>query len=278
SSPVRAQAATSARTRMTTPRDRGWRAILGPLYTLLLLWLIGAGLRTTVLAVPPLIPQLHESLQLSHTDIGMLAGLPPLLFACAAIPGSILIARFGIMRMLVCGLLLTAITAALRGLSPNTLTLFATTFAMGASIAIMQPAVPPIVRKWQPHRMGFATAIYANGMQFGETLSASLTLPIVMPLTDGSWRLSLAFWSLPVLLAGVLVLLRARNDPRPATTATTAVRQRWWPDWKDPLTWQLGLLVGAASCLFFGTHAFLPDLLSRSGRTDLISGSLAALT
>lgn len=264
-------------------KSAGWRALLGPLYTLLLLWLIGAGLRITVLAIPPLIPLLHESMPLSQTNIGMLAGLPPLLFACAAIPGSLLIARFGVMRMLICGLLLTAVTAALRSLSPNVMVLFATTFAMGASIAIMQPAVPPIVRQWQPHRMGFATAIYANGMQFGETLSASLTLPLIVPLTGGSWRLSLAFWSLPVLVAAVLVLLRARNTqatpaPAAATTAVATGKRRWWPDWHDPLTWQLGLLVGAASCIFFATQAFLPDYLTGSGRADLVAAALAALT
>src|SRR5699024_4516388 len=195
------------------------------------------------------------------------------------IPGSILIARFGVLRMLVCGLLLTALTAALRSLSPNTITLFATTFAMGASIAIMQPAVPPIVRQWQPHRIGFATAIYANGMQFGETLSASLTLPIIVPLTGGSWRLSLAFWSLPVLLAAVLVLLHARHTrPAPAAATTATSGRHWWPDWQDPLTWQLGLLVGAASCIFFGTQAFLPDYLTGSGRSALVAAALAALT
>src|SRR5699024_6568156 len=98
---------------------RSGQARLGMLYTLVLLWLAGAGLRITVLAIPPIIPLLHEDLHLSQTDVGVLSALPSLLFACAAVPGAALIARFGVLRMLVCGLLLTAVAGALRGLSPD---------------------------------------------------------------------------------------------------------------------------------------------------------------
>ncbi|MGH8116071.1 MAG: hypothetical protein ACREPJ_01985, partial [Rhodanobacteraceae bacterium] len=65
------------------------------LYTLVLLWLAGAAMRITVLAVPPVLPQLQQGLDLSPTDIGVLSSLPSLLFAIVAIPGAALIARFG---------------------------------------------------------------------------------------------------------------------------------------------------------------------------------------
>ena len=60
-----------------------------------LLWLAGNGMRMTILAVPPLIPLIHDDFRMSETEIGVLAGLPVALFAAAAIPGSLLIARFG---------------------------------------------------------------------------------------------------------------------------------------------------------------------------------------
>src|SRR6201996_8083805 len=61
------------------------------LTALLLFWLVGACLRITVLAVPPVVPLLHAALHLSETGIGWLASLPPMLFAVAAVPGSLLI-------------------------------------------------------------------------------------------------------------------------------------------------------------------------------------------
>src|SRR5260370_37035410 len=84
----------------------------------LLLWLLGVALRLTVLAVPPLIPVIQADLMLSGTEVGLLAGLPVILFAVAALPGSILIARFGALQTLLFGLLLTAAGGGPRGLSP----------------------------------------------------------------------------------------------------------------------------------------------------------------
>src|SRR5579871_1388404 len=82
---------------------------------LLLLWLSGACLRLTVLAIPPVIPLLHRDLNLSETAIGWLSSLPPMLFAFAAVPGALLIARIGIVPALLTGLLFNAIGAAARG-------------------------------------------------------------------------------------------------------------------------------------------------------------------
>src|SRR5262252_1899055 len=86
-----------------------------PLIALLLLWLAGAALRLTILAVPPLIPLIHADLDLSETEIGILSGLPAVLFAVAAVPGSLLIARLGARTTLMVGLLLSALAGALRG-------------------------------------------------------------------------------------------------------------------------------------------------------------------
>src|SRR3954463_15473169 len=55
-----------------------------------LLWLAGVGLRLTILAVPPVISLIQADLQLSGTEVGILTGLPIVLFGVAALPGSLL--------------------------------------------------------------------------------------------------------------------------------------------------------------------------------------------
>ncbi len=152
-------------------------------FALLLLWLSGACLRITVLALPPVIPLLHRDLNLSETDIGWLASLAPMLFAIAAIPGAVLIARLGIVPALFVGLFLNAIGSIARAALPNAAMLFAMTIVMAAGVAIMQPALPPLVRAWFPRRIGFATAVYTNGLLAGETVAAALTIPLVLPLS-----------------------------------------------------------------------------------------------
>jgi CP family cyanate transporter-like MFS transporter len=240
-----------------------------------LLWLAGAALRMTVMAVPPLLPLIHGDLALSETEIGMLAGLPSLMFAATAVPASLVIARLGARPALIAGLLVTALAGAARGAASNVAMLFAATIVMAGGIAVMQPALPPIVRAWLPDRVGFATALYTNGLLIGEILAVSLTLPLVLPLAGGSWRAAIAFWSLPVLLIALLVALLG---PRPtAAQSAEAGRRAWWPNWRDARIWQLGLLFGGVNSIYFSTNAFLPEYLTHVGAPELIGSALTAL-
>src|SRR5262252_7539616 len=180
---------------------------------LLLLWLAGAALRLTILAVPPVIPLIYDELRLCATQIGVLSGLPSMLFAVAAVPGSLLIARLGTRAALVVGLALTAIGGALRGALPDVAWLYAATIVMGAGVAIMQVSMPPTVRAWAPNRIGFATAVYTNGLLIGEIVPVATTLPLVLPLVGGSWQWGFVIWSVPVAIIAVVVMLLA---PPPA--------------------------------------------------------------
>ena len=241
---------------------------------LALLWLSGAALRLTVLGVPPVVPRLHEALHISETQLGILSSLPSLLFSAAAVPGSLLIARFGAVPTLVTGLLLNAAGSALRGAAPGVPALYAATILMGFGVALMQPAMPPLARAWLPRRIGFATAIYGNGLLLGEVLVVALTIPLVLPLVGGSWRWNFVAWAVPVLVTALLVAVLA---PRAAKASVAAPPLRWWPDWRSGLIWRLGLMLGSVNSIYFVTNNFLPDYLTAAGQKDLIGAGLTAL-
>src|SRR3954466_762403 len=101
------------------------------LLCVLLLWLAGNGSRITILAVPPVIPLIRADLGMSETQVGILTGLPPVLFACTAILGSLLIARFGALATLIGGLIATAAGSALRGAAADIALLYAATIVTG---------------------------------------------------------------------------------------------------------------------------------------------------
>jgi CP family cyanate transporter-like MFS transporter len=163
----------------------------------------------------------------------------------------------------------------LRGAAFDTSLLFAATFAMGVGIAIMQPALPALVRDWVPQRIALGTATYSNALLVGEALSASLTIPVVLPMVGHDWRWSLVAWSIPVLAIGLLSAHVSRGEAVAHMSAGTP--RRWWPDWRDPLTWKVGLISGFASSLYFALNAFLPDYLRWRGRPDLLTAALSAL-
>jgi MFS transporter, CP family, cyanate transporter len=241
-----------------------------------LLWLFGICLRLTVLAIPPVIPMIHESLRLTQAQVGALTSLPVLLFSFAAVPGAVLIARFGAASVLTGGILLAGIASALRGASFDAATLFAATFVMGVGIAVMQPALPTIVGEWLPRKIGLGTAVFTNGLLVGEALSASLTIPWVLPAVHGSWRLSLVAWSIPVVVIAGLSALNNRGKAARAP-AKDAAPQLWWPDWRSPVTWRLGFIAGGSSSIYFAANAFLPDYLKSMGRSELIGPALSTL-
>jgi MFS transporter, CP family, cyanate transporter len=238
-----------------------------------LLWLAGAALRVTILEVPPVLPSIHRDLHLDEKLVGALTGLPVLLLAAAAVPGSLLIARLGARRALVVGLGLVAAAGAVRGVGPSTPLLLAMTVVMGLGIAVSQPSLPALAKQWWPDRVGLATAAYSNGLLIGEIAAAALTVPLVLPLVGGSWQLSFLIWSLPVALAAIGILLlssHAQRDPG-------APVMRWWPDWHSARTWRLGLILGCASTAYFGTNAFIPDYLKAIHHPELIAAALTSL-
>ncbi len=240
---------------------------------LVLLWLSGAALRVTILAVPPLLPRITAELGLSATDIGLLTGLPPLLFALAAVPGAVLIARFGAVSTLVAGLLLNALGTVARGFAGSALGLDATTGLMCLGIAVMQPALPPLVRAWAPARIGFATAVFTNGLLVGELVPVAWVPQPVLPLLGDGWRASLSIWALPVLATALLVAALGRRPE----ARLDAAPPRWWPDWRDARVWRLGLMLGGVNATYFGVNGFLPGWLTAAGAPDLVRPALTAL-
>jgi len=243
------------------------------LNVLCLLWLAGAATRITVAAVPPVIPLIHDDLHMSETQVGLLIGLPLLTWSLAAIPGSLSIARLGARLTLIVGLTITALAAAGRGAAPDVWLLYLATLLMGFGIAILQPAVPTLVREWLPQRIGLGTAVSTNGLLLGAAAAPTLTIPVVLPLVAQSWRVDFVLWAAPVLATAALALLLAPHDQR-AAAADTASATLWWPDWKNPLIWLLGLTFGSNNALFYGAAAFLPDYLASIGRADLTGAAL----
>lgn len=240
---------------------------------LAILWLCGADLRLTMLAVPPVLPLIHRDLHLSEKAIGLLSGLPVFLLGIAAIPGSLLIARLGARRATIVGLAIVAVCSAARGIGETAPVLFGMTVLMGAGVAVMQPALPTLVAEWFPGIAGVASAVYANGLLIGEAAPAALTIPLVLPLVGGNWAASLAAWSILPAATALAIALATPHAGRRRTSAPA----RWWPDWRHALPWQLGLLLGGTGGLYFSANAFIPDYLHAIGRPELVSACLGAL-
>ncbi|XYD06951.1 hypothetical protein R1A27_17420 [Methylobacterium sp. NMS12] len=255
---------------MAHPRSvalRSWE--LG--ITLALLWAAGAALRITILALPPALPAVVAELGLNAIDVGVLAGLPPLLFAAVALPAAGLVLRFGPVPTLILGLLVNAGGAIMRGLVHGALGLEAATAAMCLGVAVMQPVLPVLVRAWTPTRVGFATAVYTNGLLVGEVIPIVWAPGSELPLLGGGWRAALAVWALPVVATAACYALSGRRSG----SFPAAARSRL--SWRDGRLWRAGFVLGGVNASYFGLNGFLPGWFAAAGRPDLAQPALVAL-
>ena len=234
-----------------------------------LLWLAGLYLRVPILVAPPLAPFISDDLGLNQTLTGALTTLPILMLAVGAMPGSLAISRLGPRNTLVLAMVIMTLGSAARGLAPEIFTLLLASAVMGLGIAMMQPALPALLPRWlQPRHIAMGTAIYMNGMLMGEFVGAGITLPVLMPLMDGSWRMTLLAWSLPALAVAAALFIPKRDLARPLQRAA------WLPDWSNPLTLKIGLLLGVSSSMFFGLNAYMGNLLEQTGHFEKLSRGL----
>ncbi|KPP96829.1 MAG: cyanate transporter CynX [Marinobacter sp. HL-58] len=234
-----------------------------------LLWLAGVYLRIPVLVAPPLAPFISDELGLSQALTGALTTLPILMLAVGSMPGSLAIAKLGPRNTLAMAMVIMVIGSAGRGLSPDTTTLMLASAVMGLGIAMMQPSLPALLPRWlEPKHLAIGSAIYMNGMLMGEFIGAGITLPVLMPLMDDSWRATLLAWSLPGLLVAATLFLPRRDMARPVR------KPSWLPDWKNPLTLRIGLLLGLSGSLFFGLNAYMGNLLKQQGNFDMLADAL----
>lgn len=248
----------------TTP-DR--RAVL---VSMLLLWGAGLYLRVTLLVAPPLAPHIAGDLGLGQAGVGALTTVPVLMLSLAAVGGAFVIARLGPRRTVVVALLVILLGSSSRALATGPWFIYAATAVMGLGIASLQPALPALLPYWCPGRIALGTAVYMNGMLMGEVLSAGLTLPVIMPLVNDDWRLALLVWSMPAALVALAYLLRRGRDPEPAVTPSAT----WMPEWRSPLVWQLGALLGANGSMFFGTNAYMASVLAARGEGHYLAAGL----
>lgn len=239
-----------------------------------MLWLAGMAIRIPLLAIPPILPLLRHELGMSGTEIGAISGIPMLLMAAAAVPGSLLVSLLGASRVLLIGLAIAALGGAARGFAEVPASFLAATAAVGAGIAVTQPALSALVRQWLPSRIGLGTAAYSNGLVLGCIFPVMMTLPLTMPFVGNRWQLDLVAWSIPVIVVLLFIAVASRGEPKPLPKTSTS--NGLLPNLNFGVVLRIGLIFGANNCTYFGTNAFLPPYLVASGHPELVTAALTA--
>jgi MFS transporter, CP family, cyanate transporter len=237
---------------------------------LFMLFLVATNLRTGLIGVGPLMPDITDDLDLSKTSASFLVALPPLLMGIGAVPGGRLADRWGARATITLGLAIVAIAGGLRAVAPSLATLLILTTLFGAGVGIAQPALPRLCRGLLPQRMGFATGVYAGGFFAGALLAAFLTGPVFLSGDDDSdWRLPLAVWGgfAAITLAVWMVTLSRwsvselpRVVPHPADSRPASQPGDHWTPWRDRSTWIVAGVFAGQGLAYYLLVAWLPTV------------------
>jgi len=220
--------------------------------TLGLVWLTAFNLRVGLFAIPPTLPAIRTDLGLSFSATGSITSLAVFTLGVASIPGALLATRYGARRLVaVCGAGLVVFTAALT-LPPGMFWVFAGSSLLTLSIAIAQPPLAVLIRRWFPATITRASNLYGNGLLMGNVLGASLSPYITRAF---GWRAMFLVWA---AVAALGVLLWMRFTPRDRTAAPPI---HFGAVLRDPHVWQVAGLFTFQNLVYYTVVTWIPFLL-----------------
>jgi MFS transporter, CP family, cyanate transporter len=227
-----------------------------PALTLVLVWFTAFNLRTVIFGVPPVLPAVRADLGLNFSETGSITSLILLTLAGGSIPGALLVGRFPARRLVSISSLALGLFAIARVFPPSVPWLFGGTVLLALGVALAQPSMAVLIRRWFPDGITRASNLYSNGLLLGNVGGASLT-PLLAQLVG--WRGSFIAWG-ACALAGAA--LWDRLTPAQSTPARSA---RVWSALRDPRAWQMTALFVFQNLAYFTVATWLPFLLKGRG-------------
>lgn len=266
-----------------------------PVLLLLGLVFVALNLRFALTSVGPLIYDLRADLHLSGALAGLLTTAPLLALGLVAPFAPRLAERFGT-EAVVLGCLLAIATGIALRLAPPVAFLFGGTLLAGCGIAVANVLLPGIIKLRFADRAAFMTGVYSVTLSAGAAIAAGLTVPIEHWVDD--WRIALAVWALPAVLAAFVWLPQIRRragvargdgaagagergdtpaDPPPGVDPASAGERPHL--WRDRRAWEVSITMGLQSLAFYVTVAWLPELLrdGGAGASGATAGAIASL-
>ncbi|MEV8312322.1 MFS transporter [Streptomyces flavidovirens] len=243
--------------------------------------LLAVNLRAAITGVAPVLDTLKTQFQLSALGVSILTTLPVLCLGVFASLAAPLAHRLGTEKAIAGALTLLTAGILLRlGTSP--LALYTGTVLAGSGIALGNVLMPAVIKHRFPDKTGSRTGLAMMLMATTGALAAALAVPLENTL---GWRIALAAWALPSLLAilvwGPLAFLgRPKKGhharPGPTTPLTTPPNTPGESLLRSPRAWAITIFLGLVSLLFYALTAWLPEIMRDQGVPQAEAGLMTS--
>ncbi|MFF0816485.1 MFS transporter [Rhodococcus sp. NPDC003318] len=256
--------------------------VAGRLTVLAAIVLSALTLRIAVTSLTPLFDDIGNDVGFGSAVVGIFGMLPTAMFALFGILTPRLGARFGLERVALTAMVMTAAGLVARSALSGTAALLAFSALALGGMGIGNVVIPPLVKRYFSDRLGLVSTVYILCVQIGTMLPAL----VAVPLSESyGWRVSLGVWALLPVAAvlpwlGVLMSRRGHADaqvddaPGRRSAALAAAGGRVW---RSPVAWGMAGMFGMTSLITYSMLTWIPKILTEAGAGAAFGGSMVAL-
>ncbi|GAB6991436.1 CynX/NimT family MFS transporter [Paenibacillus pini] len=234
--------------------------------------MIAMTLRAPITSVGPLIEIIRNDTGMSHTLVGLLTTFPLLAFALLSPVAPKIARKWGIERTLFVGVFAVTAGIVLRYL-PSITSLFAGTILLGLGIALSNVLLPSLIKRDFPNKVGVMMGTYSVSMNIFAALASGISFPLAQYSSTG-WRGSLVMWGILSFVALMIWLPQLRSIQHEAPNVQISAKSNVW---RSKLAWQVTIVMGLQSFIFYSVVAWLPEILTQRGMSSSTAGWMLSL-
>ncbi|MRH29878.1 MFS transporter [Microbacterium sp. SYP-A9085] len=257
---------------------------------LLAVFLVGANMRISVYSVGPLIELVATQESVAVASLGGLVSVPLFAWGLVSAFAHALSARFGTYRTVLVSLVTLGLGTLCRSWPGEVANIWIGTFIIGASLAIGNVLIPPLIRRDFGSRTPLMIGMYTGLMASVGAIGAGVMVPLAQLEVGGAplgWRFALLMTGaplLPALLCWVIAYRARGSSPaartgrlsRPSSAAAsireTGVGSRTGSVWRSTLAWLVGIYMGSQSASFYILSTWIPLISVSHGRPLVVAG------
>ncbi|WP_447634978.1 CynX/NimT family MFS transporter [Flavobacterium microcysteis] len=230
------------------------------LLSVIVIILIGGGLRSPITAVSPVLSEIIAVLHLNNLQGSLLTSIPLIVFASCSVLVSKVAVKANIHYSLIYSLIFLIMGLYFR-VYGNVPMLYIGSFLIGLGICIGNVTTPAYIKNRFPEKIGIMTGVFSVAMNLVAALASGFSIAIGK-WTNLGWKGSLGIWIIWAVLAlfavGIEAFLGKRTSvKKPAAQAT----KNDFNIFRSKQAWNISVFMGIQSLVYYCLVALLPIVL-----------------
>lgn len=231
--------------------------------------LVGANLRAPITSIGVALPDIKTDLAMSNSAVSVITVVPLLAFSVISLFAARTSNKMGLEKTIFLALCLIFIGVLVRSITEISW-LYIGTVLIGIGIGFGNVLAPAMIKAKFPLHIGIMTGYYTVVMNVFGGLSSYGTAPLVKAF---NYNIAISVIGIITLVTIIIWSFQLKGTQETAT----ALPRKSVNVWKSPLAWQITILMGGQSLIFYSLINWLPAYLSHSGMTINEAGAYLSI-